>query len=271
MSDDLHPRLSKAQRHERIIAELRAMPTLRVSLLAQELGVSTETIRRDLDELGHQGLISRTYGGAARPLASEPAIRERHALMVEERQRIALAVARRIRPGEVVMIGGGSTTVHVARRMAAECRELTVITHSFGVATVLSTNPTMTVIMTAGRYDAHEGNLRGPETAAFLRGYHADRAILGASGISADGPCDVDADAAAVYRVMLERAALPMIVADHGKFEQRALAIYARWAEIGALVSDRAPTGPLAEALARAEVEVLIAEPRSANLSRAEE
>lgn len=270
MSDDAHPRLSKAQRHERIIAELRAMPTLRVSLLAQELGVSTETIRRDLDELGHQGLISRTYGGAARPLGSEPAIRERHGLMVEERQRIAVAVARRIRPGEVVMIGGGSTTVHVARRMAAECRELTVITHSFGVATVLSTNPTMTVIMTPGRYDAHEGNLRGPETVAFLAGYHADRAITSASGIGADGPCDVDAAAAAVYRAMLARAAVPMVVADHGKFERRALAIYARWAEIAVLVTDRAPTGPLAEALERAQVEIQIAEPRTTTIPRAE-
>ena len=60
------------------MAELRAAPTLRVSQLAAELlGVSTETVRRDLDEMGQQGLISRTYGGAVRPLASEPAIRER--------------------------------------------------------------------------------------------------------------------------------------------------------------------------------------------------
>lgn len=262
MTIEPEPRLSKTQRHERIVAELRASPTLRVAQLAAELGVSTETVRRDLDELGERGLISRTYGGAVRPLTSEPAIRERHAMMVEERQRIATATVRLIRPREVVLIGAGATAVHVARRMAADCREVTVITHSFGAATVLSTNPTITVIMTPGRYDAMEGCLLGPETTAFLAGYHANRAILGATGLTVDGPCDASPLAAAVYRAMLERAAFTMIVADHRKFDQRAVAIYGRWAEIGALVTDREPQAPLADALARGGVEVVVADRR---------
>lgn len=252
-------RLSKAQRLERIVAELRAAPTLRVSRLAAELQVSTETVRRDLDELGHRGLVSRTYGGAARPLASEPAVRERHALMVEERGRIAVEAARRVRRGEVVMMGGGATTVHVARRLAAEARDLTVITHSFGVATVLAGNPTLAVLVTPGRYDAREGCLFGPETTAFLAGYLADRAILGASGLTADGACDANADAAAVYRAMLGRSAEAMVVADHGKFAERAMVVYGGWREVGTLVTDRAPLGALGAALERGRVEVAVA------------
>lgn len=252
-------RMSKAERQERIVAELRAAPTLRVAHLAAELDVSTETVRRDLDEMGRLGLISRTYGGAVRPLATEPDIRARHAMMVEERGRIAVEATRRVRRGEVLMIGGGATTVHVARRISAECRELTVITHSFGVATVLSTNPTLTVLMAPGRYDALEGCVFGPETAAFLAGYHANRAILGASGLAADGACDANGLAAAVYRVMLERAGETMIVADHGKFDERALAVYGRWREIGTLVTDRRPQGELLSALRRGGVEVAVA------------
>lgn len=252
-------RLSKAQRHERIVAELRAAPTLRVSQLAAALLVSTETVRRDLDELGRKGLISRTYGGAVRPLASEPAIRERQAMMVEERQRIAVEAARRVRRGEVVMMGGGATTVHVARRLAAEARDVTVITHSFDAATVLAANPTLAVLVTPGRYDAREGCLFGTETTAFLGGYHADRAILGASGVAADGACDANASAAAVYRAMLDRAGEAMVVADHGKFDERAMVVYGRWREIGTLVTDREPKGGLRAALERDGVEIALA------------
>jgi len=265
MSAQAPPRLGKARRHERIVAELRAAPTLRVSQLAHELGVSTETVRRDLDELGQQGLISRTYGGAVRPLASEPAIRERHAMMVEERGRIGVEAARRVRRGEVVMMGGGATTVHVARRLAAEARDLTVITHSFGVATVLSTNPTLTVLMTPGRYDALEGCVFGPETTAFLKDYHANRAILGASGITADGACDANALAAAVYRAMLDRSSEAMVVVDHGKFDEQAMVVYGRWREIGTLVTDRQPQGELREALQRGGVEIAVADGSTAS------
>lgn len=260
MADPPASRLSKPERHERIVAEARGTATLRVSRLAAELGVSTETVRRDLDELGHRGLISRTYGGAVRPFASEPAVRERHAMMVEERTRIAAQAVRRIRAGDVLMIGGGATTVHVARRLAAECKDLTVLTHSFGVATVLATNPTLTVIVTPGRFDAQEGCLFGPETTAFLSDHHANRAIVGASGLTADGACDVNLQAAAVYRVMLDRAAETVIVADHSKFGNRAVAVYGRWREIGTLITDRRPEGPLGRALERGGVELIVAD-----------
>lgn len=258
------PRLAKSERHGRIVAELRVGHPLRVSELAAELGVSTETIRRDLDELEGRGLISRTYGGAVRPFATEPAVSERHTLMVQEREAIAVAAAALVRPGEVVAIGGGATTLHVARRIAAECHDLTVITHSYGVATVLAANPTITVIMCPGRYNGLEGSVFGPECIDFVQGFHANRAILGASGLTTDGANDADAMAAAVYRAFMKRAAHTMIVADHTKFNRPALAVYGRWTDIGTLVTDVAPEGPLARAIDRARVLVEVARPRLA-------
>jgi DeoR/GlpR family transcriptional regulator of sugar metabolism len=135
-----------------------------------------------------------------------------------------------------------------------------VITHCFGVATALSTNPTLTVLMTPGRYDALEGCVFGPETTAFLMGYHANRVILGASGLTVDGACDANALAAAVYRAMLDRASEAMIVADHGKFDEQAMVVYGRWREIGTLVTDRRPQGELREALQRNNVEIALAD-----------
>ena len=75
------------------------------------MGVSTETIRRDLDELNQQGMLSRTYGGAApRPFGAEPTLSERYMEYVEERERVGALAARAIKPGQVLMIDSGSTT-----------------------------------------------------------------------------------------------------------------------------------------------------------------
>lgn len=256
-------RLSKTARHERIVRELMASSTLRVSELAAELAVSTETIRRDLFELSEKGLISRTYGGAVRPLGTEPSVSERHLMMVAEREAIAAAAVRFIKPNEVVAVGAGATTTHVARRMAAECRNVTVITHSFSVATVLAANPTITVLMCPGRYNGREGMMTGSETIEFLQSYNANWAILGASGITAEGLSEAERGAASVYKAMVLRAAETLVVADHAKFAQQALAIWGRWHDIGRLVTDAPPPPAVARALERARVDVVIAGPRS--------
>lgn len=263
MDEMIEPaRMGKKERQERIVQELVSSSTLRVSELAAELAVSTETIRRDLYELEERGLINRTYGGAVRPLGAEPSVSERHRLMVEEREAIAAAVVKFIRPNEVVAIGSGATTTHVARRMSAECRDLTVITHSFSVATVLAGNPTIAVLMCPGRYHGREGMMVGAETVEFLQSFNANWAILGATGITSEGFSDVEADATAVYKAMMHRAAATIAVADHTKFDQQALAIWGRWADVARLVTDRRLPTPLARAAERARTEVIVATKR---------
>lgn len=253
------PRLDKVGRQERILAEMRASATLRVGDLAAELDVSTETIRRDLFELQERGLISRTYGGAVRPFAAEPAVTERHRMMVVEREAIAAAAVKFIKPREVIAIGAGATTTHVARRMSAECRDLTVITHSFSVATVLAANPTIEIIMCPGRYNAREGMMVGVETIEFLQNYNVNRAVLSVSGITTDGLADAEADSAAVYKAMMNRAAETIVVSDHAKFDVPSLAIWARIPDIQRLVTDRPPAGAVGRALGRAQVEITVA------------
>jgi DeoR/GlpR family transcriptional regulator of sugar metabolism len=250
---------SKSRRQDRIVAALSAQPSLRVADLAASLAVSTETIRRDLDDLGTQGLINRTYGGAVRPFGPEPAISERHRLMVAERERIGVAASAVVSHGDALLIGSGATTTHVARRLGAVARDLTVLTHAFGVATVLAANPTLRVMMTPGRYLGEEGALVGAETVAYLAGHYARHAILGASGLTEDGPTEAEPEAAAVYRAMAARAAEVTIVADHTKFGRAAFSLYASWRGITRLVTDRAPEGALAQALARAGVTVVVA------------
>lgn len=251
-------KLSKASRQERIVNELRASPSLRVVELAGALGVSTETIRRDLDELGARGLINRTYGGAVRQFGPEPSIRERHQMLVPEREEIAVAASAFVEHGDILIIGGGATTTRLARRLSAEKRNLKVFTDSFAVATVLAANPTIEIMICPGRYNGLEGCVFGPETLDYLSRVYANRTILGATGLTVDGPNDADINAAANYRAMAQRAPEVMVVCDHSKFDRPAISVYARWSNINRLVTDVAPTGILRDTLQRAGVEVVL-------------
>lgn len=249
----------KSVRQERILNELNQSPSLRVAELARRLAVSTETIRRDLDELTGQGLLNRTYGGAVRSLSTEPSVTERHALFVSERERIARTAVPLLKGARVLMIGSGSTTVHVARRIAVEMKNLTVLTHAFGVATVLAINPTIRVILIPGEYLAGEGATHGAHAISFLQDFHADYTVLGASGLGIDGPSDALIECSAVYQTMVSQAARTIVVADHSKHDRLFPARYAQWRDIDQLVTDAPATGALAEQFRQFGVEQVVA------------
>jgi DeoR/GlpR family transcriptional regulator of sugar metabolism len=245
-------RLSKLARHRHIISQLTAAPTLRASELAAVLGVSGETIRRDLMELQEQKLINRTYGGASRPFALEPTL--------TEREGIADVIADLIQPNEVLMLGAGATTFHVARRLASRAHDITVITHDFAIAAALAVNSSIRVLCCPGRYHPTEGYVFGTQTIASINGYEANRAIVSATGISARGINDADDEAGAIYGAMVKRAAEAIIVADHTKFDQRALTVFAHWTDIDRLVTDRQPEGAMVAALRDAGTETIVAQ-----------
>lgn len=253
-------RYAKAARQQRILAELAGSPALRMNELSAVLGVSTETIRRDLRELDLRGLVSRTYGGAVRSFVNEPAIAERRRLMTREREAIAVAVSATIQPGQVLMFGAGATTLHVARRIAKDHNNLTIITHAIDVIVALGANESFIVISTPGHFDPREGHLIGQDTVDFLHGYQADRAILGASGITEEGFSNAEAHAASVYTAMMGRSSATTIVADCEKFGVRALRNYGTWGPQVTLATDSMPDPPLAAAIWRRGAAIIVAE-----------
>ncbi|XBS68449.1 DeoR/GlpR family DNA-binding transcription regulator [Acerihabitans sp. KWT182] len=250
---------TKQLRQDKILAEINDSPSLRIAELAKRHNVSTETIRRDLDALTQSGHLSRTYGGAVRAESSEPSISERHRLFVAERERIARETVKHIINAHILMIGSGATTLHVARRIATAMKNITVITHSFGVATVLSINPTIRVIIAPGEYEASEGSVAGALTMGFLNQYFVDFAILGASGLSAEGPSDASVDCGMVYGAMAQRAGKTIVVADHSKFGMTFPWRYASWNQVHLLITDRQPEGQMLESLRKNQVEYIIA------------
>jgi DeoR/GlpR family transcriptional regulator of sugar metabolism len=257
LADDI--KLTKSDRQARIVAELRAIPSLRVNELAGLLNVSTETVRRDLAELDERGLINRTYGGAVRPLAFEPALAEREKLMVEERERIAAAAVRLVEPNDILMIGGGATTTIFARRLAAERDHLTIITHAFSIAVALSTNPFHKVLMLPGQYDSREGLIHGPDTIEALLRYRAGKTFLGASGLTAEGPSDAGVGPGLIYGAMMRRSTETIVVADHTKFDRESLSVYGPWSDRVLLVTDKEPSGELLSAMTLSGARYLVA------------
>ena len=185
-------RLTKKERHEFILSEVRKSAAIRISRLAKRIGVAGETIRRDLIELADAGLINRTYGGATISLVtSEPVISERGLTLVEERARVGRGAAGLIENRQVVMIDGGSTTYEVARNLAQLKRDLVVITNSTGVAAVAGGNPTFRVILCPGTYDSREGSVLGEDTVEFIARFTAaapEIASFGPSPVTPDAP-----------------------------------------------------------------------------------
>lgn len=252
-------RLGKSDRQARIVAEFRAASSLRVNQLAALLDVSTETVRRDLAELDERGLINRTYGGAVRPVFFEPAVAERESLMVAERERIAAAAAKLVAPSDILMIGGGATTHHFARRLTAEHNHLTIITHAVSIAVTLAANPLHKVLILPGQYDGREGLVHGPDTIDALQRYRAAKTFLGASGLTAEGPSDAGVGPGLIYGAMMRRSVETIILADHGKFDHPSLSVYGPWSASMTLVTDAAPQGELLSAITRAGSRIVVA------------
>lgn len=252
-------RPEKRERQARILTELKSGNPVRISNMAQSMQVSRETVRRDLKELHDIPLVKRTYGGAVVDQAAlDPAQARLDARMGPERQRIAALAARLVVPHMVVMLDGGATTLHLARRLAAELKKITVITNSSPAAMALATSSAITVIFCPGRYDQEQGAVSGPDTLAFLARFHANLALVSAAGLTERGPNAPASGLLDVKRAMLDRAEENVLMVDHAKFGQRNAQFVCPLAEIDKLVCDEAPSGGLASALRAANVAVVV-------------
>ena len=254
-------RLTRESRHEQVLALLRREGTVRVATLAKAFGVTTETARRDLDQLARSGALNRTYGGgASRSLTDEPPIGIRSRAHQAERTRIGAAAAALVADGDAVMIDCGSTTALFANALAARNLRITVVTNCVPAARMLGTSARCRVILCPGDYVPREGGVYGPDTVDFIRRYRANKAFIGAGGVAADGVTDADSASCAVKRAMMERSDVALLLADRSKFELVQFERVCMLEEIDELVTDTPPPKRLATALGRARVRTVVAE-----------
>ena len=254
-------RLKKSERRRQILLDLKLRPHVRISELAQRFNVSTETVRRDFDALADDGLIARAHGGASAPVQGHyPSLDERANARIDERERIGLLAAELLQDGETVMIDSGSTTIQLARALSWRNTHCTVITNSIPVAMTIGQGAPE-VILCPGNYLPGESAVIGTETVEFLGRFNVDRCLIGASGLSTEGPSESVHGFAAVKRIMLQRAAAKHLLIDSQKFGQKGLSLVGDLADLNSIVSDARPRGELLSALDGAGVDILIADP----------
>lgn len=209
--------------------------------LAVMLGASDVTVRRDLERLEREGILTRTRGGAklsTRPLEVEERFASREQKNASAKRVIGELAAGLIRDGEALGLNDGSTIMRVAKQLVEGDREMFVVTNALNVATVLLEGRNVEVAVVGGILRPTSFGTIWP-TDEFTKPFRFDSVVLGADSLDAEAgvamhhPFDV-----AVAERMRSRAGRVIVVADSSKWEQRASAVLTSWGEIDVLVSE---------------------------------
>lgn len=244
--------MPKHERWSALLELLAADGRLEVDEAAGRLGVSSATIRRDLDELAGQQMLVRTRGGAiAHGVSYELPLRYKSARHASEKQRIASAAAELVGDGEVIGLNGGTTTTEVARSLAlrsgggqleagsANTPALTVVTNALNIAGELAVRPQIKIVVTGGVARTQTYELVGPLTMGVLNEVVLDAVILGVDGVDPQlGIMAHHEDEASISRLFAERAHRVIVVTDSSKMGKRAFARICGLDRIDVLVTD---------------------------------
>jgi DeoR family transcriptional regulator of aga operon len=217
--------MRQTERLAAILERLSANGGVGVAELAADLDTSPATVRRDLQLLADQRLLSRTHGGAvAHGVLYELPLRYRGARHGEEKRRIAIEAAERIADGTVVGLTGGTTTTEVARALS-DRRRLTIVTNSLSIAAELAVRPNLKLVVTGGVARPESYELIGPLAEATLTGLNLELAVVGVDGISRSAGLTTHHEAEAhTNRALIEHAQRTLVVADGSKIGQTAFA-----------------------------------------------
>lgn len=255
-----------SDRRDLILHLVRERERVTVESLAQELGASPETIRRDLTDLASKGVIRKFHGGATSIEAAlsgsriEGSFQARMQQNLREKRAIARRAAALFSAGDTLFIDTGSTTLIFAEELARQAR-LTIITNSVGIVQAIARgNETSRAFLIGGEYRDDGSENLGTLAIEQISRFHPAHVVLTAGSIDPAGVMDYDLSEAEVASAMVAHARHVTVLADSSKFCRTGLFQVCPLAEVDRLVVDRAPEEPLAETLCSAGVEVLVAD-----------
>ncbi|HEY8607233.1 MAG TPA: DeoR/GlpR family DNA-binding transcription regulator [Noviherbaspirillum sp.] len=247
-------------RQRRLLEVVRQRVTMSVEDLAQELGVTPQTVRRDVKQMEEERLLARYHGGVGLPSSVENIdYSQRQVMNIEAKRRIAEAVAKQVPPGCSLLINIGTTTEEVARALVRH-QGLHVVTNNLNVAAILADNPHCEVIIAGGVVRGRDRGIIGEATIDFIRQFKVDIGIIGISSIEADGTLrDFDAREVKVAQTIIEQSREVWLVADRDKFGRQALVRMAHLSQVDMLFTDARPPENLARVLKEAQVKLVVA------------
>ena len=244
------------QRKQLILQRLRQEGQIVAKAFSEELGISEDTVRRDLRELAAEGQLQRVHGGALPASAAIGDMQVRAALAPDEKRALGRAGAALVQPGQVVILDGGTTSLQVVQHLPLTLRA-TVVTHSPTIAVALAGHAQIEVLMLGGRLFRHSMVNVGAsvvEAAARLR---ADLYLMGVTGVHAQaGLTTGDFEEAAVKRALHERAAETVVLASADKLGAASPFSIAPLSELAALVVPASTPAPLRKKLQAGGVKV---------------
>ncbi len=243
-----------------ILERLAQSGSVAVGPLADALGVSSATIRRDLELLDSQRLMTRTHGGAvARGLLYELPLRYKAARHQEEKLRIARAAAEQVPEGGAVGLTGGTTTTEVARAIA-DRPGLTIVTNALNIASELAIRPNLKLVIPGGVARSESYELVGPLAEASLQTLNLGVVFVGVDGIALAAGLTTHHDVEAnTNRLLIDRAQRVVVVADSSKLERVTFARICGVDRVDVLITDDKAPAAVLEALEHAGVTTVIA------------
>jgi DeoR/GlpR family transcriptional regulator of sugar metabolism len=248
----------RAERHERILAELARHGTVSAQDLSRLLAASLATVRRDIAELDARGTVKRTHGGASLPSRrEEPHFDAKVMAYLPEKRRIGAEAGAMLDDGTTVGLGGGTTVMQMLP--AIRRKTLTVITTAVNVALDLRDTKSVSVTLTGGTLRRRTAEMVGHIAERTLRDVNLDVVIIGVDGIDiAGGLTTFDSSEAYVNRVMVEQAREVWIVADHSKFGQVLPALICPVAQATKVITDTGAPDDLVAAIRALGVDVVL-------------
>jgi DeoR family transcriptional regulator, aga operon transcriptional repressor len=205
-----------------------------VKALADALGVSGATVRRDLQTLSRSQMLVRTHGGAMANEAAAPIVSTSHHA---EKRRIGQAAARLVDDNAVVGLTGGTTALELARALIGR-RGITVVTNAINIAAELVGRPGLRLVVIGGIV-RHSYELVGPAAEAMLANYHLDIAFIGVDGLTPEEGCTThDEMEAQTDRCFLDRAHRSVVITDSSKIGKVTFARIAPLSRVTDVVTD---------------------------------
>lgn len=234
-----------SERQNTILALLRDKGgVLESAELTDQLHVSVQTIRKDLNELSEYGLVKRVYGGITLPVQNKNlSFDNRKVVNLVEKEKIGQMIADFLPEGVSIFLGIGTTPQQIAQKLINH-PGLTVITNNLNAALALCQNPNITTYSVGGRVRNSDQDIVGEDATTYFRRFQVNYGICGVGGISDKGALlDFSPEEAHLTQTLLENCETRVLVADHHKFQRSAPVKSGHLRMIDKFFTDRLPEG----------------------------
>ena len=246
------------ERLEIIKQTVLAEKKLYVSKLSEKFNVTEETIRRDLEKLKLQGIVTRSYGGAilnAERTSDDISFYKRSKTNIANKKYVALKVIEFIKEDSTIVADCSSTVLEVLK-LIRDRSDVTIITNSVEVLSELNQS-SLNIISTGGVIKQKSLSMQGPITQSVIGKYSVDLAIVSCKGMDIEkGILDANEEEAEIKRIMIKRASTVIMLIDHDKFDKTSFVKLFDYEDIDYIVTDQEPSEEWMELLHSYNIEV---------------